>query len=156
MKRAIVFLSCFLLLFVLCLKVAAAEEEKATKEECVAKCKEAANLIKEIGLDAAMAKIQDPKGPFVWKDSYVFAQDLDGKFLAHPMAPGLVGKNTSGAKDVSGKMFGMEMLEIAKTSGEGWVDFMWPKPGDKTPVPKSAFIYRVPGQNLLVGAGVYK
>ena len=45
-----------------------------------------------------MAKIQDPKGPFVWKDSYVYAADLEGKMLAHPLTPGLIGKVLRGRK----------------------------------------------------------
>src|SRR5271157_1216193 len=99
MKKALFVFTCIALLSVFCVSLSIAQE-KATKEECMAKCKEAAALIKEAGVDAAVAKVQDAKGPFVWKDSYVFVMDLDGKMLAHPVTPNLVGKTLAGLKDV--------------------------------------------------------
>ncbi len=39
--------------------------DKATEQECVAKCKEAADLVKEKGLEAALAVTGDKNGPFV-------------------------------------------------------------------------------------------
>ncbi len=154
MKRATLIPVGFVFLFMFCIGLSMAQE-RATKEECIAKCKEAAALIKEVGVEAAMAKIQDAKGPFVWKDSYVYASDLDGKVLAHPMAPGLVGKALRGLKDPTGKMFGSEILDIATNKGEGWVEYVWPKPNETTPSPKATFVYRVPGQSLYVAAGIY-
>jgi cytochrome c len=154
MKKVASVLVCFGFLFVFCLAISVAQE-RATKEECVAKCKEAAALIKEVGLEAAMPKLQDPKGQFVWKDSYVFVQDLEGKMLAHPMNPKLVGKSSIGLKDVNGKMFTTEISETAKNAGEGWVSYMWPKPNETTPSAKSTYILRVPGQEILVGSGIY-
>ena len=65
----------------------------ATKYECVAKCKEAAQLVTDKGIDTAIAEINKKDGPFVWKDSYVFMMDLEGKMLAHPIKPDLIGKN---------------------------------------------------------------
>ena len=53
------------------------------------KCHEAAALINTKGLEEAIKVIGDPKGPFVWKDSYVFLMNFDGKMLAHPMQPEL-------------------------------------------------------------------
>ena len=55
--------------------------ESATKDECVAKCKDAAQLVTDKGIDAAIAEINKKDGPFVWKDSYVFMMDLEGKML---------------------------------------------------------------------------
>ncbi len=155
MKRTLFVFTCIALLSVFCVSLSIAEE-KATKEECMAKCKEAAALIKEVGVDAAVAKIQDAKGPFVWKDSYVFVMDMDGKILAHPVTPNLVGKTITGLKDVNGKMFANEYIAIASTTGEGWVDYMWPKPKEKTPSQKLTYVYKVPGQQLIVCAGVYE
>ena len=63
--------------------------EKATTEECVQKTHEAAAMINARGLEESIKLIGDPKGPFVWKDSYVFLMDIKGKMLAHPMQPEL-------------------------------------------------------------------
>jgi signal transduction histidine kinase len=147
---------CFLTLFCTIFSVGAAlAEEKATKEECVARVKEAATMVKEIGVEATLAKINDPNGPFQWKDSYVFCHDLEGVMLAHPN-PKLIGKNLLGLKDASGKMHVAEYMSVAKTSGEGWVTYAWPKPGEKVGSPKVAFVYRVPGENLVLLAGIYE
>ena len=131
--------------------------EKATEAECIAKCKAAAALIQEQGLDAALTQLSDKNGPFVWKDTYVFTIDLDKKtVLAHPIKPALVGKNLVGIKDINGKMFFAEFINVAKQKGEGWVNYMWPKPGEKKPSPKKTYVYKVPGQPVAVAAGIYE
>ena len=132
--------------------------ESATKGECVAKSKEAAAMINEKGIGATIAEINKKDGKFVWKDTYVFLMDLDGKMLAHPMSPALIGKNLLGMKDKGepGKFLFKEFVEVAKGKGEGWVDYMWINPGDPKPRKKVTYIYRVPGKDLFAGAGVYE
>lgn len=131
--------------------------DKATKDECMAKCKEAAAMVKEKGLEATLETINDKNGPFVWKDTYVFCLDLDKTCnVAHPIKPKLIGKNLMAAKDANGKLFFAEFINVAKGKGEGWVSYMWPKPGEKTPSPKLAYVYKVPGQNVAMLAGIYQ
>ena len=135
----------------------AAAQEKATKDECVTKCKEAAQLVKDVGLEAALEKLNDKGGPFVWKDTYVFCLDLNkGCNIAHPITPNLIGKNLMAAKDANGKLFFAEFINVAKNDGEGWVSYMWPKPGEKAPSPKIAYVYRVPGEDVAMLAGIYE
>lgn len=133
----------------------------ATKEECVAKTKEAAEMVSKKGLDATVAEVNKKDGKFVWKDSYVFLVDFDGKVLAHPMSPGLIGKNVLDMKDKSadpamGKYLFQEFTEVAKTKGAGWVGYMWANPGDPKPRKKISHIYRVPGKNIYAGAGIWE
>lgn len=132
-------------------------EDKATKDECVAKAKEAAQLVQEVGLEPALETLNDKSGPFVWKDTYVFCIDLDKQYnVAHPIKPGLIGKNLMGIKDVNGTMFFAEFINKAKNEGEGWVSYMWPKPGEKKPSPKVTYVYKVPGENVAMLAGIYE
>jgi cytochrome c len=73
MKKMSVILSMsFIILFIFSVVGLDAAEERATREECVAKTKQAAKLIKDVGLEKALEKMNDMKGPFMWKDSYVF------------------------------------------------------------------------------------
>lgn len=132
--------------------------EHATKDECIAMCKKAAAMVADKGLDATLKAVADKNGPFVWKDTYVFALDpTTGGTLAHPMKPGLVGKDLMGLKDVNGVMIFVEFLKIGKSdSGEGWVSYMWPKPGEKKPSKKASYIYRAKGQKVSFGAGIYE
>ena len=135
--------------------------ESATKDECIAKTKEAAKMINEKGLDAGVAELNKKDGKFVWKDSYVFLVEFDGKVLAHPMSPALIGKNVNDMKDKSedpakAKLLFKEFSELAKSKGEGWVGYMWSNPGDPKPRKKISYIFRVPGKNVYAAAGIWE
>ena len=131
--------------------------EGATKEEVVAKCEAAGKLVKEKGLEMASQAIGDKEGPFVWKDTYVFCLDLNKTCnIAHPIKPKLIGKNLMAAKDANGELFFAEFINVAKNKGEGWVSYMWPKPGEKKPSPKVAYVYKVPGEDVAMLAGIYE
>ena len=54
------------------------------------------------------------------------------------------------------KMLFAEFVIMAGTKGEGWVDYMWPKPGESKPSQKETYIYRVPNTSIFVGAGIYR
>ena len=144
---------------VLCLCFTATSfADSATKEEIVAKVKEAAAMIINEGQDAAFKEINNKEGKFVWKDTYVFVMDFEGVLLARAFRQGAIGQNWMNWKDQSNppKQPNKEMVDLAKDKGEGWVEYMFPKPGEEAPSKKISYIYRVPGQNLLVGAGIYE
>jgi signal transduction histidine kinase len=155
MKRSI---RTLFIIFILTICFAAlAWAGSATKDEVIAKCEAAAKLIQEKGIDAASQTIGDKSGPFVWKDSYVFLMDLDGKMIAHPIKPELTkDDNLLQVADTDGKPLFVEFVKLAGQQGQGWVDYMWPKPGQDQPVAKSSYIYRVPNTPYFVGAGIYK
>jgi hypothetical protein len=142
----------------LILTTAVFAEERASREECVAMCKAAAIMLKG-NKAAGIAEISNPKGKFVWKDSYVFLMDKNGKMLAHPFSPQLLKKDnllqeTDYNKAKPKKIF-TEFIDVAFTNGDGWVDYKWPKPGKKTPSDKFTFIHRVGWTDMFVGAGTY-
>ena len=131
--------------------------ESATKQEVVAKCEAAAKLIQDQGIEMASQTIGNKKGPFVWKDTYVFLMDLDGKMIAHPIKPELAQKdNLLQVKDTDGKPLFVEFVEVAGSKGQGWVNYMWPKPGEDKPAAKTSYILRVKGTPYFVGAGIYE
>lgn len=131
--------------------------ESATREEVIVQCRNAGKLLQDKGIDAAVAAIGDKEGDFVWKDTYVFLMDMDGKMLAHPIKPELTQRgDLLQVADTDGKPLFMEFVKLANTSGKGWVDYMWPKPNEEKPVKKTSYIYRVPGTQYFVGAGIYK
>lgn len=139
--------------------VPALAEESATREEVIQMCKAAAAMLLE-DKDAAIAEISNPQGKFVWKNSYVFLMNMNGRMLAHPMIPQLMEKDnlldvTDKNKDKPKKIF-VEFVDIAQKNGEGWLWYMWPKPNDRTPVDKFTYIYRVGFTDMFVGAGIYK
>ncbi len=153
MRKSLVVLFC---LVVGLFAYTAFADETATKEECVIKSHEAAALINTQGVDAAIKAISDTKGPFVWKDSYVFLMDLNGKMLAHPFQPELTKMDhVLLMTDPTDKAMFVHFVNVARKVGQGWVEYMWPKPGKSSPSKKLTYIYKVPGHDLLVGAGLY-
>lgn len=133
-----------------------AGEGRATREECVAKTKEAAALIEELGLAAALEKMNDITGEFVWKDSYVYCfEDETGKILAHKN-PSIIGFEAKDLRDVNGKPYFREIFHIANTRGEGFVTYMYARIPGGSPEPKTSYVMKVPGTKIIVGAGFFE
>jgi len=137
--------------------------DSAAKEMCVVKVKEAVQLINDKGLDAAIALINKKDGGFAWKDSYVFVVDFQGRTVANPLFPNHVGMNQMGLTNKDGVMVIREFIEIAKTKGEGWFEYMWPKPEEmqkpkdqRVSTKKASYVLRVPGQDMFAVAGVHE
>ncbi len=129
--------------------------EKATPQEVIAKVKEAAAVLEKEG-SAGLAQFTNKNSKWVWKDTYVFVFNCQkGTVAAHPIKPQLAGKNLMGIKDVKGNMFFVQLCEAAKNPKGGWVEYWWPKPGEKTPSRKITYILQVPGQPYQVAAGIY-
>jgi Methyl-accepting chemotaxis protein len=86
---------------------------------------------------------------------YVWINDLDGIMVMHPFAPHLVGKSVLGMTDADGHELFKEMVEIARTTGAGSLDYKWNKPGATEPLPKLSYVEAVPEWNWMVGSGLY-
>jgi len=130
----------------------------ATKDECVAKSKEAAAMVNEKGIGAAIEEINKKTGKFVW-----------GRHLRLPDGPrrqDACASDEPGAdreervrhegQGGAGKAPLKEFVAVAKGKGEGWVDYMWINPGDPKPRKKVTYIYRCRGRTCSPGAGVYE
>ncbi len=127
--------------------------EKVFVEDMV---KEAVAQISTNG-EAALRLFHDPTGPFIAKDSYIFVYDMNGVNLALPPFPNLEGRNLFDLKDTHGKLIMHEMLHVVKTKGCGWIEYMWPKPGESVSTAKSAYVSKAKMGDkwVLVGSGVY-
>lgn len=110
--------------------------------------------VKKQGTAKAFASFNDPRGNFVSDDLYVFAINLSsGKFEANGMNPKLTGTDASDLHDVEGHALVKEMLELAKSKGEGTVDYVWRNPVTNAVEKKRSFIRRENGS--LLGVGFY-
>lgn len=118
--------------------------------------KDAVGQIEKNGI-AAFPLFHDPTGPFIAKDAYIFVFDRKGIDLVNPAFPNLEGRNLLGLKDTQGKQLIREMFTVVESKGAGWIDYMWPKPGESVSTQKSAYVSKakIGDQWLLVGAGVY-
>lgn len=89
-------------------------------------------------------------------NEYFWINDLHPKMMMHPMKPELNGKDLSDMKDPNGFRLFVEFANIAKTeAAEGFVDYMWPKPGSPNPEPKISFVRQFKPWQWVVGSGVY-
>lgn len=128
----------------------------AGREDAKALVEKAYAYLKENAKPEAFTEISNPNGQFVKEGLYVFVLDFKGKNLADGGNPDLVGNNHLGFKDTNGKYFVKEMIRIAKSKGEGWVEYMWLNPNTKKIQPKITYVKRIKGTDALMGSGVLK
>ncbi len=126
----------------------------ATRDEAMAMVKKAVAAIKAEGSDKAYAEISDPKGPYVDRDLYVVVYALDGLVLAHGADKKRIGTNQINDKDVDGKAFVRERLELAKTHDSFWQSYKFLNPVTKKIEPKQMYCERL--EQTVVCGGVYQ
>jgi cytochrome c len=117
----------------------------------------AAALIEQKGKDAAFTEFRKKGSEWFSGDTYVFVDDMAGTVLLNPPFPQYEGKNVIDQKDANGKLLQRAMVELLESKESGWVDSMWPKPGQTMPSLKWSYVRRVSldGVPGLVGAGFY-
>lgn len=125
-----------------------------TKDEAVAMAKKAIEYIKANGLEKAFTEFSDPNGQFVDRDLYIVVYDMAAKCLAHGANQKMIGRDLIDNKDVDGKDFMKERVEIMKTQKTGWQDYKFRNPVSNQIEPKSMYLERY--EDLIVGCGVYK
>tara|TARA_B100001063_G_scaffold146646_1_gene136894 strand:- start:5694 stop:8579 length:2886 start_codon:yes stop_codon:yes gene_type:complete len=89
------------------------------------------------------------------KTGYFWINDTDAVIVMHPIKPQLNGKDLINYKDKGGKQIFKEFAAVAKAKGEGFVDYVWPKPGFETPQPKVSFVKLFKEYNWVIGTGEY-
>jgi cytochrome c len=127
---------------------------RATADDARKMLDTAVALVKKQGPAMAANSFNNPKGSFVRDDLYVFAVNLDdGKFEAHGANPKWTGTNASELHDVEGHALVEDMIKLAKTRGEGTVDYVWRNPVTNAIEKKRSFIRRV--DKTMLGVGFY-
>lgn len=108
--------------------------------------------------EAAFPVLRDKAGGFRFYDSYVFVMDEHGVHLVNAAFPEHEGNNLLDLTDENGKVIGREMLAALENADSGWVDYMWPRPGDEPASRKSSYVRKAhlpDGRTVIVGAGLY-
>ncbi|MBI5578547.1 MAG: cache domain-containing protein [Deltaproteobacteria bacterium] len=153
MKRMMAVLLATGLVLVFGLNTALAADA-GTKDEATAMVKKAIGFLKANGPDKAYAEISNPKGQFIDRDLYVVVYDMNGKCLAHGANAKMIGRDLIDNKDVDGKEFMKERVEMMKKQASGWQDYKFRNPTSNQIEPKSMYIERV--NDVIVGCGIYK
>jgi signal transduction histidine kinase len=133
-----------------------AEDKKGTAKEATAMVQNAIAHIKKAGREKAFADFDNPKGGFVDRDLYIVVYDLKGKVLAHGANAKMIGKDLIDLRDVDGKYFVRERVEMMSKSANatGWQDYKFMNPTTSQIEPKQMYLQRY--EDLIVGCGIYK
>ncbi|MBZ2192349.1 methyl-accepting chemotaxis protein [Pseudoalteromonas arctica] len=89
------------------------------------------------------------------KTNYFWINNYQPTMVMHPIKPALEGKDLTNNKDPDGKALFVDMVNIVKRSGEGFIPYKWPKPGKEKPVEKIAFVKGFNQWQWIIGSGVY-
>ncbi|MEN0058017.1 MAG: cache domain-containing protein [Bdellovibrio sp.] len=89
-------------------------------------------------------------------NEYFWINDLHPKMLMHPIKPELNGKDLTDMKDPNGVHLFVEFAKMGQSeAGEGFVHYMWPKPGSPNPEPKISFVRQYKDWKWIIGSGIY-
>lgn len=128
--------------------------EKGTAEEAQKMVQKTIEHMKANGREKTIDAV-NARGEFVDRDLYVVIYDMKGRAVAHAGNAKMVGKELIDNKDVDGKYFVRERIEIAKTKGKGWQDYKFVNPAKNNVIePKSMYIEKY--EDLIIGCGIYK
>lgn len=133
---------------------AGAKADRATPQEAVAMVKKGVAYIKAKGPEKAYAEFTAKNSKFKDRDLYLVVYGLDGKVWAHGQNPKMVGKVVIDLKDIDGKEFVRERVELARTKSSFWQDYKFTDPITKKIEPKRMYCERL--NDTVVCGGVYK
>ena len=89
------------------------------------------------------------------QNNYFWVNDFTPNMVMHPIKPKLNGQNIAGVKDPDGKALFIEMVDITKAQGEGFVYYKWAKPGFDEPLDKIGFVKGFTPWQWILGSGTY-
>lgn len=129
-------------------------EVNVTAKEAETMVKKGVAFIKSQGKEKGYAEITSKQSQFKDRDLYLVVYGLDGMVLAHGANEKMVGKSLIDMKDVDGKEFVRERVELGKAKASFWQDYKFTNPVSKKIEPKTAYCERV--DDSVVCGGIYK
>ena len=130
-------------------------DERATPEEVIERVRQAAAHLAETG-EAGLDAFRAADSEFVWKDTYVVVGSCElDRIVVHPIRPDLEGMPLSVLTDGIGAVFGPDLCRAVEGPEGGWVEYLWPRPGEAHPSRKLTYSLNVEGTPYHVSAGVY-
>ena len=106
--------------------------------------------------DEAQAKAKEALRPMRYdKINYIWINDTDAKMIMHPIKPETEGDDYSSKQDSDGKFYIVEMVNVCKQSGSGFVNYTFDKPGSTKPQPKISYVALIKQWDWVIGSGIY-
>jgi len=126
-----------------------------TRDEAVAMVKRLQEKFKKDGAEATFAAVTAQQRAFKDRDLYVYIMNFDCVIQAHAARAELVGKSLYEFRDQDGVYPARNTVEVAKTTGHGWIDYRWTNPKTNLVEAKSTYVERL-GDRYAAGVGIYK
>ncbi|TYP86547.1 methyl-accepting chemotaxis protein [Blastococcus xanthinilyticus] len=112
----------------------------------------AGTMTREAAQAAAAAAIREMRYS---GEEYFWINDMAPTMVMHPIKPELDGTDLSANADPNGKKLFVEFVETVEAQGSGYVDYLWPKPGEEEPQPKVSYVTGYEPWGWVVGSGLY-
>ncbi len=125
----------------------------ADRQDAVKMVDKALAYYKASGKDKTLAELNKKDTEFVKGELYVFAYNLTGIVIAHPLNSKLVGKNMLEIPDQEGKFYRKDIQQLALTQGTGWVDYLYKNPQTNKIERKSAYVKKA--DDIILVCGIY-
>lgn len=126
----------------------------ATAEDATAMVKKGVAFMKTNGKEKGHAEISSKESQFKKDDLYLVVYGLDGTVRAHGANEKMIGKNLIELKDIDGKLFVKERVELAQSKGTFWQDYKFTNPTNKKIEPKAMYCEKL--EDAVLCGGIYK
>lgn len=125
-----------------------------SKDDAIKMVEKAVAMHTASGKARVLAAINQKNGPFHQGDLYVFAYDIGGTMLAHPVNPKLVGRNMLDVPDSNGNYWRKTIQKINASKGAAiWADYTYRNPVNGRNEPKSCYVRKF--EDVIYCSGVY-
>ena len=132
----------------------AASPKTTTKEEMVAFVKEAVAYAKAHGKEKALTEFSNRNGSFFRGELYIYAYDINGTTIGHPVNPEKIGVNRLNETQGNVGLFLSNMSAVA-SRGSGFYRFYYINPAhNRTLESKLGYAQKV-DDSWWLGSGVY-
>lgn len=128
--------------------------DRATLAEATALLERAIAHYDQVGREQALADFTAGEAPFVDRDLYVFCYGPDRTISAHGADANLIGTDIDSLRDVDGRAFASEIMEVGGQPGGGTVAYQWANPVTGAIEPKVSVV-RAVGVDVC-GVGAYR
>ena len=132
---------------------ATAADDGATAEQATAMVKKGIAYIKANGNDKGYAEISSKATQFKDRDLYLVVYGLDGVVRAHGANEKMIGRNLIELKDVDGKAFVKERVELGATKGTFWQNYKFTNPTNRKIEAKRMYCEKL--EDTVVCGGIY-
>ena len=127
----------------------------ATKEEMVAFVKEAVAYARQNSKEKSLAEFSNKNGSFFRGVLYIYAYDINGTTIAHPVNPEKIGVNRLNEKDAEGNLF-IQDLRQAAINGMGFATYYYINPIHNNTVEKKLGYAMSVDPTWWLGSGIYQ